>query len=485
MASLIHQFDEGFAKRALETGDVDVIGEPGVTPLWHAVYFGRVELVRALLAAGARVDAHDPARIDRAAGDGHVVSIWQGVAEPGYAAPTGESTLLHVAVSRVGSPEILKLLLDSGLPVDARDRFGDTPLHVAAFAKAPIEAFELLLARGADPNAIDRAGYAPIDHAMSDLERVELLLAKGADPNGGPKTAWHGKSYEWSVVTGAAAWGRVDVLRALFSAGADPTRHREALPLAAKHGQVGAVRELLARGAPLDGTTDWRGRERRPLPSAAMYASLECVELLYPSCEDQRDDALSTAVELSADDFPEPPNDRRAERIEVVKWLLDHGADPSAAIRAAAAAQDEIYFTLLLERGARLDDLDESAESLLLVAARLGRHRAARLLLERGADPHARAADGKTAYETAEYAYRQLDIDDARLVMNLLRDAGAGPPPAPKPAPPPKTGPSAGDRVTHAKFGAGTITAVDGEKLTITFDGAGSKTLLAKFVTLT
>jgi DNA helicase-2/ATP-dependent DNA helicase PcrA len=41
---------------------------------------------------------------------------------------------------------------------------------------------------------------------------------------------------------------------------------------------------------------------------------------------------------------------------------------------------------------------------------------------------------------------------------------------------------SEGDRVFHQKFGMGTINSVDGDKLSITFDKAGEKKVIARFV---
>jgi DNA helicase-2/ATP-dependent DNA helicase PcrA len=40
-----------------------------------------------------------------------------------------------------------------------------------------------------------------------------------------------------------------------------------------------------------------------------------------------------------------------------------------------------------------------------------------------------------------------------------------------------------GDRVFHQKFGYGTVLAVEGDKLTVRFDKAGEKHLVARFVT--
>ena len=39
-----------------------------------------------------------------------------------------------------------------------------------------------------------------------------------------------------------------------------------------------------------------------------------------------------------------------------------------------------------------------------------------------------------------------------------------------------------GERVFHQKFGMGTVSSVDGDKLQISFDKAGSKKLVASFV---
>ena len=39
-----------------------------------------------------------------------------------------------------------------------------------------------------------------------------------------------------------------------------------------------------------------------------------------------------------------------------------------------------------------------------------------------------------------------------------------------------------GDRVRHQKFGPGSVTHVDGNKLTIDFDHAGTKRVVASFV---
>lgn len=185
----LHQLDEPFLLSALIAGQVDATSPSGVSPLWHAVRCGQVGFVKKLLRAGARPDAHDDLRIARVADEARVASLWSGVAEPGHPAPVGPSTLLHVAMASASSSrELVTLLLQAGLAVDARDRFGDTPLHVAAASHADPELMGLLLDAGADVDAIDRRGFSPLDHCRASSPHVRLLLARGADPNGGPKS---------------------------------------------------------------------------------------------------------------------------------------------------------------------------------------------------------------------------------------------------------------------------------------------------------
>jgi DNA helicase-2/ATP-dependent DNA helicase PcrA len=42
---------------------------------------------------------------------------------------------------------------------------------------------------------------------------------------------------------------------------------------------------------------------------------------------------------------------------------------------------------------------------------------------------------------------------------------------------------AAGERVFHQKFGYGIVTAVEGDKLTVEFEKAGRKNVVARFVT--
>jgi len=88
------------------------------------------------------------------------------------------NTSLHYAAFRP-EPEVLKLLLDSGIDVNVRNENRDTPLHLAANMEW-VEGARLLLDAGADVNAIDGLGMAPL-HWSHNVALCQLLIEHGAD----------------------------------------------------------------------------------------------------------------------------------------------------------------------------------------------------------------------------------------------------------------------------------------------------------------
>lgn len=129
------------------------------TPLHWAAALDSGEIVQALLAAGAAVDARDE---DRA-------------------------TPLHLA-ARGGAETALALLLANRAARDARDRHNDTPLLLAAAHRRRAAALALLAA-GANPRAADRERVTALHHAVGngDVELTRALIAAGADPEAANK----------------------------------------------------------------------------------------------------------------------------------------------------------------------------------------------------------------------------------------------------------------------------------------------------------
>lgn len=89
---------------------------------------------------------------------------------------------IHEAV-RIGSADLLELLVQEGADVNAANDNGLTPLHMAAYLGARDTA-DVLIARGADVNAKARDGITPLHTAaqMGRLGVVQLLIERQADP---------------------------------------------------------------------------------------------------------------------------------------------------------------------------------------------------------------------------------------------------------------------------------------------------------------
>jgi len=125
--------DFAIAKILIDNGsDINSRGRNGTTPLINACYHGR-QVAELLVSKGANVNYSD----------------------------SEQFTPLHLAKDTL----ILKILLNHGAIVDARDLNGNTPLQYAA-GDNNIGKVRLLIRYGADINAINKKGSTPIDVAM-------------------------------------------------------------------------------------------------------------------------------------------------------------------------------------------------------------------------------------------------------------------------------------------------------------------------------
>ena len=124
-----------------------------VTTLLHyAVEKSDVEFIRVLINLGANINARD--------GD--------------------NLTPLHWAVMMIDEdrPDIVEVLIDGGAVVDARGDEQTTPLHHAAFNNY-IESAKMLIAKGASVDAIaaDTNRWSVLHIAISNLEMVKMLIS--------------------------------------------------------------------------------------------------------------------------------------------------------------------------------------------------------------------------------------------------------------------------------------------------------------------
>ena len=158
-------------------------------------------------------------------------------------------TLLHVAAAD-NDHEQVKLLLEFGADVNAKNKDGWTPLHDAAAPNA-VRVAQLLISHGADVNARGKNGRTPLHQAARGYaaEAARLLIDRGADVNATNKNGW--------TPLHDAAWGAIAVARLLIDRGADVKRDEQGrLDAAPPSGAVGHCRSSATADRPR------RGRER-------------------------------------------------------------------------------------------------------------------------------------------------------------------------------------------------------------------------------
>eukprot|EP01063_Lacrimia_lanifica_P024746 TRINITY_DN3259_c0_g1_i4.p1 TRINITY_DN3259_c0_g1~~TRINITY_DN3259_c0_g1_i4.p1 ORF type:complete len:457 (+),score=116.16 TRINITY_DN3259_c0_g1_i4:69-1439(+) len=253
----------------VESGSDVNADHDGVTPLRRAARKGNANVARALIAAGARVDAVGArsefcaagTALCEAAHSGHAAFVrvlLECGAEVYWQHEDGRQvhSALHYATMREHI-EVMHLLLDYNAPVDAGDTHtGLPPLHFAHSAAC----LDALLARGASVDASDRYGHTALHaSALFGAEgEVRMLLDRGAAVTAvlcrAPIRGW---ARPLQTPLHFAAWGdKPGVIRILFEHGAAVNAMDSAgetpLHLAASKGHVQAMRALLDHGASVD-----------------------------------------------------------------------------------------------------------------------------------------------------------------------------------------------------------------------------------------
>lgn len=279
--------------------------------------------------------------------------------------PPSLSARLFAAV-RKGDLPAVQALLKKGAPAGAKDEKGWTVLDAAAYGGS-VPICQALIDRGAPVNP-GKDETAPILFAIprKHLAVVRLLLDKGADPN-----AAHEES--GSALENAAAVDEPEMLDL-----------------------------LLARGAKLDGFA--------LLSAAAANASRTTIRLLALRVDvNSRNEAGETPLILAAH--------YGAER--VIPLLLARGAEVNAKDRLGNTALAHASGPKLARVAALLKQAGGKVlEPTLTEVVRRGDSRAARALLDQGADANERDAEGRTPLFAA------VERGDDTLLKALLEKGG-------------------------------------------------------------
>jgi ankyrin repeat protein len=323
----------------------------GTTPLAWAVYNDDLPAAQRLLRAGANPNAANRYGVTplSLAATNRNAAMADALLKAGADANSkvaGGNTVL-MAAARTGNPEIVRLLIAHGANVNAKgDVYGETAL-VWAIQDNHAEAAQVLIAHGADVNG--RTNPIEREKDRFGLEGVLTILPHG----------------NWTPLMYAARQGSLQAARTLVDAGAslnvaDPDS-TTALIIAIINGHYDTAAMLTEKGADPN-ILDTAGM-------AALYAAVD----------------MNTLGEVYG--HPARPNPSKVSALELMKVLLDHGANPNARLKTTALQRAHTPGEFLLGEGT----------TPLMRAAKNGDTATVRLLLEYGADYNAKQKNGTTA----------------------------------------------------------------------------------------
>lgn len=440
---------------ALDRGaDPDARAEGGGgTALMFAAYAGHTSAVRVLLSAGAKA-TDEALTVANVKGHSDIVQLLQASTQSsglwvGMDRPTAD---LFQALRR-GRSVGLRALLDAGANVNAEDGNGIAPLLFAA-GEGRTATVKMLLAAGARPSreammvaivnghqdvvelfeqqGFSYAGYGPGGSPPPLVQKARSGDAAGVRALVGAGTFDVKSRTGTAALSFASGGGHTEAVAALLEAGVPLTR--EAWSLAVVNGHSGVVRVFRDRGgldavkaegtrAPdstdaeaVEGHKALREAEKELLEASKAGNADRVRELLSAGAPpDARDDAGLTPLMVASS----------GGRAAIVKVLLDAGAGVNqksdtgwTALMLAADVGDEAVVRTLLDANADVDASGNAGFTALVLAVLRNRAGVVRMLVDVGADVNAGSGIGGTPLRYAK-------MKNYREVAQLLEAAGA------------------------------------------------------------
>lgn len=362
------------------------------TPLMRAAEAGNAEKVKALIAAGAKVNDVIGGHYER-------------------------DTALTLA-AREGHAEVVRLLLAAGAKPDLKDGVCETALFKAVSVGYYPDVIALLLKAGASPRTKNLKGVSALSMALDGPHRINVLLPFLE------AGVWL-SSRERARALSLVVCRDMDAVRAALKAKAKPDK--ETLFRAAKCGNAEVVRFLLAYKSlkkHVNTRDSFEEKARTPLMWAAENGNAEAVQALIEAGADVNAHALS----MSAWNRVKYQNGKAGEAdligdtpliLALKAWISDRQkvAVVKALIAAGADVNDRSWDIRRDEVSSWEDDEYRSrGETPLMVAAERGfvSLEVVKTLLAAGADLQAWDGSGK----------RVADKDKLMCKMQLISEEG-------------------------------------------------------------
>lgn len=263
-----------------------------------------------------------------------------------FAAP--ESSLINAI--RQNDVAAVRHALSGGRVELIADDMGTTPLMYAALVGGP-DVIRLLIDRGVQVNASNKFGATALMWAASRTENVKALLARGADVNARASNGW-------TALIAATRYGNANAMRILLAAGADTSspQIRRALFAASFFSTNPAVREVLrvarvvaTSSDEITGTVlDWTRHDVATLsnlltfgvpPNEEVPTPTVSLPTFFMAARDGQTDAMRAFVEKGVDPAHKGARGWTAlmfaasahrSSIGTLKFLLNHGAEVNA-----------------------------------------------------------------------------------------------------------------------------------------------------------
>jgi ankyrin repeat protein len=447
--------DINLVKLLLDKGaDINIADNGGNTALIDAADDNTPEytaIVKLLIARGADVHANKDAAIFGAArsAEPEVVRLLLSKGAPVNARSKDlYSNTVLMEATKGGSVQTVEMLLAAGADVKATNENGETALMLAVTLdhrynpQQRLPMIDLLLKKGADINAADKSGRTSLLHSvtqymseaggvMSHPEIVKFLLERGANVQAADQNG-----VTALILTAGVYKGSTEIVRELLEKGininAQSKKGTTALMIAAGKGRADAVDLFLEKGVNLN-LSDADGETA--LDYAVEAGETELAKALFRRAAASKNGYKTEAEMLKAATNAALLEAATRNNLADVQKQLAAGADINTrsrrnqtplmlAVEFSYGREDVANF--LMDAGADLNAVDANGNNALMIATDRNNSEGAIALMTRKAALDVKNKEGRTALHIAAARLHQKIVEALLATKPEVMASSAG-----------------------------------------------------------